>query len=589
MAITLRSRILLGTTATLGLLGLGLRSGLFERAATTDRSDAAPPRIRMIAGRLPGQPAPPSPPELRGGEFGFAAYSYPGPWVPDCALAAGPDHLVVPVNRFVRFFTKTAVMTYDAPLFGTGGFFSIASDTTIVFDPVALFDPHSGRYFVAAGGRDPERLYLAVSDDGDPNGTWHQYEFDSSVLGQQTDFPCIGVDSSTVYVSVKMEGALLEDRWKGVVMWEKASILNGGPAVVTRRRFSAVFVSITFAGVTTFDSGAPAQYFASNPNGPFAGASAIRLTALRDPQGERFFDTFDLPIPQWWYLQFVPEQGSAGGISNEPGTFYKHGVYRNGRLYVANSAAPTAAADRAVVHWYEIDMNGWPTSAQNPSLAQWGTIDLGLTPKGNPISTIYGDIAVDAFGNIAIACNRTSANEIASVVRAYRKVGDPPGTMPDIAIWKTGTAPHDGSVGGAWGDYSSIDADPSAAGAFWGHAEFREPGAWRTWIGQLIPAATPAPELATAHGFRLSASPNPFAARTMLSCTTDRSGPARIDVLDVSGRRVRTLFSGRREPGSWEAEWDGRDEAGCAVVDGVYFVRFETAGRSTTRKVTILR
>src|SRR5262249_11499725 len=157
------------------------------------------------------------------------------PWVPDCALAVGPAHLVVPVNRFMRFFTKDGTMTYDAPLYGSNGFLSIAADTTIVFDPVALFDPHSQRYFVSAASRNPERLYLAVSDDSDPNGTWYQYSFDTSILGAQTDFPCIGVDSSTVYVSVKMEDSNPLNRWKGVVMWQKASILNGGTAVVTRR------------------------------------------------------------------------------------------------------------------------------------------------------------------------------------------------------------------------------------------------------------------------------------------------------------------------------------------------------------------
>jgi hypothetical protein len=330
---------------------------------------------------------------------------------------------------------------------------------------------------VAAASRNPERLYLAVSDDSDPNGTWYQYDFDTTVMGLQTDFPCIGVDATTVYVSVKMEDSNPLNRWKGVVMWEKASILSGGTAVVTRRRFSAVFPSICFAGVTTYDAAAPAQYFASQPNGPFNGASQIRLTALRDPQGARIFDTFDLAIPQWWYIPSVGEMGSAVGISNEPAHFYKHGIYRNGKLWIANSCGPTVAADRAVVHWYEIDMNGWPVSGSNPSLAQWGKLDLGMTPEGHPISTIYPDIAVDVAGEVGIACNRTSADEIMSVIRAFRLPSDAPGTLPNVATWKLGTAPHDGSVGGAWGDYSSLDADPAQPGTFWGHVEFREPGA----------------------------------------------------------------------------------------------------------------
>lgn len=568
--------------------------GLFRAAGSKqgrDISEASPPRVRILAGRSDERSAPPSAPELRGGEFGFAAYGDAAPWVPDCALAVGPNHLVVPVNRHARFFTKLGTMTYDAPLYGTGGFFSIASDTTVVFDPVALFDPHSQRFFVAAGGRGPDRLYLAVSDDDDPNGAWFQYDFDSSVIGEQTDFPCIGVDSSTVYVSVKMEGAVIADRWKGVVMWEKASILNGGTALVTRRRFSAIFNSISFAGITTYDGGAPAQYFASNPDGPFPGGSAIRLTALRDPQGDRTFDTFDLAISPWWFAGNVDELGNATGISSEPGHFFKHGVYRNGKLYVANNVAPTPAADRAVVRWMEIAMNGWPASGQNPSLVREGSLDLGMTPQGSPISTIYPDIAVDALGNVAIACNRVSADEHASVVRAYRRFDAPANSWTNIAVWKTGSAPGDGFAGGAWGDYSSLDEDPAAPGTFWGHAEFREPGLVRTWIAQLDPTGTSAP-VVSAGGASVALGaprPNPFLDETRVEVLLHRPGPARLEVVDVSGRVVRTLFDTEQAAGTTQASWNGRDDRGRNVVGGVYFVRLVTEGSRVSKKVTLVR
>ena len=251
MANITRARLLLAAASLVGLAAWGVRqSGPPSERERDHAADSAPSEVREahsapsevrdevreVAERHPGGSGPPSAPEVRGGEFGFAAYSYPGPWVPDCALAAGPSHLVVPVNRFTRFFAKDGTMTYDAPLYGTGGFFSIAADTTIVFDPVAHFDPHSQRFFVAAASRNPERLYLAVSDDSDPNGTWYQYDFDTTVLGLQTDFPCIGVDATTVYVSVKMEDTNPLNRWKGVVMWEKAPILSGGAPVLTRRR-----------------------------------------------------------------------------------------------------------------------------------------------------------------------------------------------------------------------------------------------------------------------------------------------------------------------------------------------------------------
>ncbi len=576
---------------SLALLALVGGAALFgHRGARSVSTDAAPPKVRVIAGPSAVPPPPPSPPETRGGEFGFAAYSDPGPWVPDCTIAVGPSHLVAPVNRYVRFFTKDGAMTFHAPLFGTGGFFSIASDTTVVFDPVALFDPHSQRFFVAAGGRFPDRLYVAVSDDSNPNGAWHQYSFDTSLFGDQTDFPSIGVDGTTLYVSVKMESSTPSQRWKGVVMWLKSSILEGGSAVVTRRQFSNGQFSINYSGVTTFDASAPAQYFASNPSGPHVGASAIRLTALRDPQGDRVVDTFLLPIPPWVFIPVVPELGNPFGLSSEPGHFYKHGVYRGGKLYVANSVGPFAGAGHVDVRWYEIDMNGWPASGQNPSLAQSGVLDLGDSPGGAPISTMYPDISVNSAGDVAICCHRVSAHEYASVIRAFRRAGDPPGMLTDVASWSAGTAPHNGSFNGQWGDYCGMDVDPVEDDAFWGTGQFMEPGAYRTWIGRLsldptgVAAAGDAPV-----SWVSEASPNPFGASTRVTCTVPRSARARVVVHDVAGRVVRSLFDGEWVAGAREVAWDGRDDAARSVSNGVYFLRVEQGAVATTRKVTLRR
>jgi hypothetical protein len=82
--------------------------------------------------------------------------------------------------------------------------------------------------------------------------------------------------------------------------------------------------------------------------------------------------------------------------------------------------------------------------------------------------------------------------------------------------------------------------------------------------------------------------PNPFGAGTLSEYSIPKSGWVRLEVLDVSGRRVRTLDLGFRESGLHRARWDGTDEGGRPVAAGVYWLRLEHDGRSLSRKAVRL-
>jgi hypothetical protein len=67
--------------------------------------------------------------------------------------------------------------------------------------------------------------------------------------------------------------------------------------------------------------------------------------------------------------------------------------------------------------------------------------------------------------------------------------------------------------------------------------------------------------------------PNPFAERTQLGFETPVPMAARLEVYDVGGRLVRTLFDGAVGAGRHVSTWDGRDGEGHSVAAGVYLVR----------------
>lgn len=93
-------------------------------------------------------------------------------------------------------------------------------------------------------------------------------------------------------------------------------------------------------------------------------------------------------------------------------------------------------------------------------------------------------------------------------------------------------------------------------------------------------------------GYRLGlAYPNPFNAQTVIPYHIGGKTPVsvRIELFDVRGRRVRTLFQGMRKSGDYQVVWDGRDGGGLSLASGVYLCRMSAAGHESGAKITLLR
>jgi len=85
--------------------------------------------------------------------------------------------------------------------------------------------------------------------------------------------------------------------------------------------------------------------------------------------------------------------------------------------------------------------------------------------------------------------------------------------------------------------------------------------------------------------------PNPFNARTVIPYVIGgrSSVPARLDIYNVRGQRVRALYRGQRDPGRYRAVWDGRDDRGALLASGIYLCRLSAAGHEETVKLSFLR
>ncbi|MCH7761382.1 S8 family peptidase, partial [candidate division TA06 bacterium] len=78
--------------------------------------------------------------------------------------------------------------------------------------------------------------------------------------------------------------------------------------------------------------------------------------------------------------------------------------------------------------------------------------------------------------------------------------------------------------------------------------------------------------------------PNPFHHTTTIQYQIPMKNAVRLAIYDLSGRLVETLVDNSQEPGVYQVQWEGRDQA-----SGIYFYRLSFGKELAIRKMTLLR
>ena len=83
--------------------------------------------------------------------------------------------------------------------------------------------------------------------------------------------------------------------------------------------------------------------------------------------------------------------------------------------------------------------------------------------------------------------------------------------------------------------------------------------------------------------------PNPFRQTTAINYQVSRPGAVSLVVYNVAGQRVRTLVSGYQNAGTHSARWDGRDDTGNTVPQGVFLYRLLLGSQTVTGRMSMIR
>ena len=87
-------------------------------------------------------------------------------------------------------------------------------------------------------------------------------------------------------------------------------------------------------------------------------------------------------------------------------------------------------------------------------------------------------------------------------------------------------------------------------------------------------------------------SPNPFKSSTSVGYIvriSNKPMKVTIEILDASGRCVRTLVDDLHNPGQYSFCWRGTDDNGEMLSSGTYFCRLRADDREATREVVIAK
>jgi len=436
----------------------------------------------------------------------------------DTTMAIGPNHVFQWVNLSFQVFDKSGV-SLAGPFDGNTLFTDLGGDCAAINggDIIVLYDQLADRWVLtqlapAIFGAHGNHQCIAVSAGGDPLGSYYLYDYlySESALN---DYPKFGVWPDAYQMTVREFG---DGFTMTVTAFDRQAMLAGQP-------LTAIFVSLhnpTFDGLlpayldgpipppgTVFDqngmvTSAPPELLmgVGSPGTDGSPATVIHVYQFHPdfaaPAKSTFTGPSDLPIADFNAVPFfsgVPQPPPGQAIEALGWVLYRL-PYRNYGTHesVVMYHDVMDAAGRVLPRWYEI---------RDP----YGVATVHQQATFGPDDGVYrwmGSIAMDALNDIAVGFSVSDATSTFPGIRyAGRLASDPPG---ELTQGEAELIPGVGSFEGhRWGDYSTMDIDPSDDCTFWYTQMYvAEAGLsnWFTRVGSFKFPGCVAPQLGTIEG-----------------------------------------------------------------------------------------
>ncbi len=349
-------------------------------------------------------------------------------------------------------------------------------------DPVVLYDALADRWLMSEfNSTGANRFFVAVSTTNDPLGTWFTYTY---TLTQFPDYPKYAVWNN-MYIVTSNEST------PAIYALPRANMLAGTAGTIVRFSVPSeptigfqACTPVNFSGGTAPPAGAPGMFMRMTDDGWGAGLtdrlemwtinynSTTPASSTINGPTNLATSAFDSNLCSYNTLNCIPMPG--GGTMDPIIQVLMNRIqYRNIGGYEAiacDHSVDVANNDHAGIRWYELHRTG---GIANPwSIYQQGTYAPDAAHRW------MGAIAINNNGDIGLAYNVSSSTVYPSIRYTGRYVSDPLGQMTFAeTIVVAGSAANSSN---RWGDYNSLDVDPSDGTSFYGTACYNPTTSWRT-------------------------------------------------------------------------------------------------------------
>ena len=427
---------------------------------------------------------------------------------PDSHAAAGPLHVVGVANTTISFHRKDGTLDFRGSL---ADFFAPLSPLTFTFDPKVVFDQYNDRWLIVTleqtdtGAGDPadtSRIFLGVSDDANPNGTWYVAEFNSRLMiggnWVWADYPGFAVGEEAVYITANMfpfnSGSTGTRLWIVDKGEGSGGLYDGGAA-----GFS---LHDPYAGAGISTTTQPAHMYGAIPG--ITDTYLLSYSGLTDGTNEyvqvvRVDDPLGTPV-------FTQSYSSLGNIENtnqalpdsdQLGTATDievndrralDAVWINDEIWTSftiRGPAGSPNSGQATAYWVAVDA----TNPASLAIADQGLIGGEDIAAGT--ATFFPSVAVNGYGDVALGFSASDNSIYPGAYFTTREAGDAAGTTGASQTVAAGLDYYIRTFGGPrnrWGDYSATVVDP-VDGCFWMYNEYAmsrgttlngEDGRWAT-------------------------------------------------------------------------------------------------------------
>ncbi len=427
---------------------------------------------------------------------------------PDPVGDVGPNHYVEMVNLVFGVYSKTGTLLLGPLDLGTlWAGFEVPDCADDSGDPIVLYDQLANRWLLTQFTTAGPTFYncVAISTTGNPTGTYYRYAFSSGV--NFPDYPKYGVWTHS-YLLTTREFGPVDEYGIGVYALERSRMIVGDPnARVVSFFLDSLEVPINLIG----DGLLPADIDGTTTPANTAAAPIIGTQDDGGPYGAPFdaLNVFDLrvkwkanpiaslelatQIPVAAFDSIFPCTGGGRACIPQPGTSVKIDIlsYRQRptwRLaYRRFSGFETMVTNQSVealpgiagVRWYEVRRSGGVYS-----LYQQGTY-----APNDGVHRWMGSIAMDRRGSMALGYSVSNGTNVFPGIRyTGRLKRDPLGQMSqgEGVIINGGGSQLISNF--RWGDYTSMNVDPTDDCTFWYVNEYYQVTSqnnWQTRIGSF--------------------------------------------------------------------------------------------------------